>query len=177
MIVIINSNNNSNFRERAAVQGRFVLCCFNGVCIVLIVFKLGCCFAVITKMLLGSCFAVTNYCKFTGYRHCRRPLGPGFDVCDPKTRSLFAGPNMVPRGVGPPCSGRLGSQPRRFGSPKRSSRRGETYILQKTVLSTDRLVALPGRSNFTPRLRGQVNLRGAGGGSKSATVPYGIVVF
>ena len=50
-------------------------------------------------------------------------------------------------------------------------------MFQKTVLSTDRLVALPGRSNFTPRLRGQVNLRGAGGGSKSATVPYGIVVF
>ena len=34
----------------------------------------------------------------------------------------------------------------------------------KTARSTDRLVALPGRLNLTPRLRGQVDLRGAGGG-------------
>ena len=76
---------------------------------------------------------------------------------------------MVPRGVGPPCSGDLGGQPRRFGSPKRSFRRGETYIFHKTGRSTDRVVVLPGRSNLTLRLRGQVDLRGAGGGSKSGT--------
>ena len=70
-----------------------------------------------------------------------------------------------------------GGQTRRLGSQKRSFRRGETHIFQTTVLSTDRLIALPGKSNLTPRLRGQVNLRGAGGGSKSATVPYGIAVF
>ena len=27
-----------------------------------------------------------DWMLFTGYRHCRRPLGPGFDVCDPKVR-------------------------------------------------------------------------------------------
>ena len=74
-------------------------------------------------------------------------------------------------GVSP---GGSGHQNGRFVEAKRTF-----FFIKKTttVLSTDRLVALPGRSNFTPRLRGQVNLRGAGGGSKSATVPYGIVVF
>ena len=84
---------------------------------------------------------------------------------------------MVPRGVGPPCSGHLGGQTRQFGSPKRSFRRGETYIFHKTGRSTDRVVVLPGRSNLTLRLRGQVDLRGAGGGSTSMTVPYGFIVF
>ena len=46
-----------------------------------------------------------------------------------------------------------------------------------TLRQVDRLVALPGRLNLTPRLRGEVDLQGAGGGSESATVPYGIAVF
>ena len=33
-------------------------------------------------------------------------------------------------------------------------------IFHKTARSTDRLVALPGRLNLTPRLRGEVDLRG-----------------
>ena len=57
-----------------------------------------------------------------------------------------------------------------------SSRRNANF--HNTVRSTDRVVALSGRSNLTPRLRGKVDLREAGGGgSKSATVPHGIVVF
>ena len=46
-----------------------------------------------------------------------------------------------------------------------------------TLRQVDRLVALPGRLNLTPRLRGEVDLQGAGGGSESATAPYGIAVF
>ena len=70
-------------------------------------------------------------------------------------------------GVSP---GGSGHQNGRFVEAKRT-------FFKKAALATDRLVALPGRSNLTPRLRGQVNLRGAGGGSKSVTVPYGIVAF
>ena len=85
--------------------------------------------------------------------------------------ALCAGRKTVAWGVGPPCSGHLRGQTRRFGSQKRSFRRKKTLICTKTVSSTDRLVALPGRSNLTPRLRSQVDLRGAGGGSKNVTVP------
>ena len=53
-----------------------------------------------------------------------------------------------------------------------SSRRNVYF--HKTVCSTDRLVALPGRLNLTPRLRGEVDLRGA---AEIAPLPYGIAVF
>ena len=39
-------------------------------------------------------------------------------------------------------------------------------IFHKTARSTDRLVALPGRLNLTPRLRGEVDLRGGRGGGQ-----------
>ena len=97
---------------------------------------------------------------------------------DPVFYGTFGGPKNGPQegraallgspgGVGPGGSGHKKTVV--------SSRRNA--IFHKTVRSTDRVVALSGRSNLTPRLRGEVDLRGAGGGSKSATVPYGIAVF
>ena len=86
-----------------------------------------------------------------------------------------------------PKNGPQGDRSALFGSPAGSgpavratktvvsSRRNTNF--HKTVRSTDRVVALSGRSNLTPRLRGKVDLREAGGGSKSATVPYGIAAF
>ena len=47
----------------------------------------------------------------------------------------------------------------------------------EALRQVDRLVALPGRLNLTPRLRGEVDLQGAGGGSENATVPCGIAGF
>ena len=46
-------------------------------------------------------------------------------------------------------------------------------MFTKTVCSTDRPVALPGRLNLTPRLRGEVDLRGA---AEIAPLPYGIAI-
>ena len=86
-----------------------------------------------------------------------------------------------------PTNGPLGGRSALLGSPGGSApavRVTKTVVssrrhahFHKTVRSIDRMVALPGRSNLTPRLRGEVDLRGAGGGGTSATVPYGIAVF
>ena len=50
-----------------------------------------------------------------------------------------------------------------------SLKRNATF--HKTARSTDRLVALPGRLNLTPRLRGEVDLRGGRGRVKKCDSP------
>ena len=82
---------------------------------------------------------------------------------DPVFYGTLGRPKNSPQGgrsalVGSPGvvrPGGSGHQNGRFVEAKR--------IFHKTARSTDRLVALPGRLNLTPRLRGEVDLRGGRG--------------
>ena len=83
----------------------------------------------------------------------------------------FCGPKNSPQGVGPHWSGHLG-----WSGP--AARATQTVVsfwrnafFHKTARSTDRLVALPGRLNLTPRLRGEVVLRGGRGRVKKCGSP------
>ena len=88
-------------------------------------------------------------------------------VCGPEQRSPGGRSALLgaPGGSGPAA---------RVATTVVSSRRNVHF--HKTVRSADRLVALSGRSNLIPRLRGEVDLRGQGGGAEIATLPYGIAV-
>ena len=90
---------------------------------------------------------------------------------DPVFYGTFGGPKNGPQegraallgspgGVGPGGSSHKNG---RFVKAKR--------IFHKTARSTDRLVALPGRLNLTPRLRGVVDPRGGRGRVKKCDSP------
>ena len=78
---------------------------------------------------------------------------------------FFAGRKNAPPPWGSVRLARVTCGVRPGGSGHQNGRFVETkrIYVDKTVRSTDRRVALPGESNLTPRLRGEVDLRGARG--------------